>query len=286
MMVSGEGLLRIGEKTKISENVEIIFHNPLSSLVIGDYCYLAPGVRIIISDGNVKIDDWSRIHNDCLLLCERGLDIGEHCWFGQNSIIDGTGGLTIKNNVRVGMYSQIWSHVGAGEQFEGCTLKSENPVQIEDEVWLVGSCIVSSGVSVGRRTIALIGSNITKSVGSEVVVAGSPAQVKSGLNFYEKISFLEKVELLHAWLAEFKDVQCPQAVIERTNEIIVFRFSKSEAVLFFLNSDLYLTYLGKKKVHETCVDLPKKKYTKSLSLLEEKLFKFLSDNKVRFLRED
>ena len=51
-----------------------------------------------------------------LILAEEEMKIGHNCWFGQHTVLDATGGLEIHNGVRVGMFSQIWTHVASGEQ--------------------------------------------------------------------------------------------------------------------------------------------------------------------------
>jgi len=105
----------VGKQTRIAPDVQFIFHKD-SRIVIGDYCIIGAGVKFVCDGGEVFIDDWTTLHDRCLVLSSEGVKIGQHCWFGQNTIIDGTGGITIGNGVRVGMYSQLWSHVAAGEQ--------------------------------------------------------------------------------------------------------------------------------------------------------------------------
>ena len=199
--VIGPGIVVIGKRTVIAPDVQFIFHKP-SKIVIGDYCVIGSGTKFVCNGGGVNIGDWTSIHDRSLVLSTVGVGIGEHCWFGQHCILDGSGGLTIGKGVRVGMYSQIWSHVAAGEQIEGCTLYGERPVTIEDNVWLVGSCIVASGVTLGKRLVALIASNITKSWPENTVLAGSPALPKQNLSFYRPIAQQEKWEMLSTWLEE------------------------------------------------------------------------------------
>lgn len=192
---SGVGTIEVGQACSIGENVQVVFARP-ATLRLGDYVTLGDGVKMIIDGGDVSIGDWTTLHADTLVLSKTGVSIGQHCWFGQNTVLDGTGGLTVENGVRIGMYSQLWSHVAAGEQIEGCTLFGERPIHVESDVWLVGSCIVASGVRIGRRTVALIGSNLTKDAPAEVVLAGSPAKVKEGLSFYKSVTLDEKFAML------------------------------------------------------------------------------------------
>lgn len=82
-------------------------------------------------------------------------------------------GLIIGNGAEIGMYSQVWTHVASGEQIEGCTLYSKRETIIEDDVWLVGSCIVGSEVlSWIGEGVALINSVLTKDTLPDRAYAG------------------------------------------------------------------------------------------------------------------
>lgn len=274
----GDGEVVVGHRSKIAKDVQIIFQQP-AKVTIGDYCTLGSGVKIVCDGGDVFIDDWTTVHDRSLILSHKGVTIGQHCWFGQHCVLDGTGGLTIKNNVRVGMYSQIWSHVAAGEQIEGCTLYGTRPVVLEDEVWLVGSCVVASGVHLERRTIALITSNITKSWGPNVVLAGSPAQPKEKLNFYKELTLDEKWVMLKDWLEAIST----QHAITFSEDFNTFILNKNnQSVVFSKSTDIQ--ELTEQHPESTICMLPSKQYIKKLTDLEETVFKSLSGNKARFLR--
>jgi acetyltransferase-like isoleucine patch superfamily enzyme len=227
--IIGTGTVEIGNSTSIGPGAQIVFNKP-GKITLGDYCNIGAGTKIVCSGGDVIIGDWTTLHDSCLVLSSQYVHIGEHCWFGQNCVIDGSGGLSIGRGVRVGMYSQIWSHVAAGEQIEGCTLFGERSVEIQDDVWLVGSCIVASGVTIGRRTVALIGSNITKSWPANSVLAGTPAALKPSLSFYKDITLDEKWSLISQWLhAVHEDID-----IDSGNaDVLVVSSKDSDAKVIF-----------------------------------------------------
>jgi len=281
--VQGNGSIEIASSAQISPEIQVIFQSP-GRITIGDYCVIGPGVKFVCAGGDVTIGDWTTLHDRCLVLSGEGVQIGAHCWFGQNSVIDGTGGITIGRGVRVGMYSQLWSHVAAGEQIEGCTLFGERPVVIEDDVWLVGSCIVASGVTVGRRSVALIGSNITKSCGSNTVLAGSPAAPKPNLSFYRDITLDEKWKALEGWLREIamnigaiseknesKGTHALRLDLDFSGGLIIFNRDTATA---------FSTRLQYPEATVCCVE--DKTYNKRLTTIEYKVLKPLSGNKARF----
>lgn len=280
--IVGNGSVTIGEFTRVDETAQIVFIKP-GRVTLGDYCSIGPGVKLVCSGGDVSIGDWTTLHDHCLVLSGDGVSIGSHCWFGQNCVVDGSGGITIGRGVRVGMYSQLWSHVASGEQIEGCTLFGERPVVIEDDVWLVGSCIVASGVTLGRRTVALIGSNITKSWPPGSVLAGTPAASKPGLSFYKDITLDEKWTLLTVWLRSaiteieiHVEVKSPDVLLVHSpadsngHQVAFVRDVKKASLLRAQRGDLTVC----------CIE--DKSYNKRLNSTEQRLLKFLAGNKARF----
>ncbi len=275
----------IGSNTRIAPDVEFAFHRD-STIRIGDNCIVNSGVKFVCDGGDVSIDDWTTLHDRCLVLSSKGVEIGQHCWFGQNTIIDGTGGMTIGNGVRVGMYSQLWSHVAAGEQIEGCTLYGTRPVKIEDDVWLVGSCIVASGLTLGRRSIALIGSNITKSTMPATVVAGSPAAVKPGLDFYKPLTLIEKWAMLRDWLVSIAE-ELDLVLDEHTDGIVRLQPREpgndaSQELVFACRSSDAARLRNESSATVCCVE--DKRYNKRLTSIESRVLKILAGNKARFYR--
>jgi acetyltransferase-like isoleucine patch superfamily enzyme len=270
----------IGRKTAFAESAQVVSTGK-GKVVVGDYCRIGPGVKFVVGEEDVLVGDWTTLHDGTLVLGGKGVRIGAHCWFGQNCILDGSGGLTIGSGVRVGMYSQIWSHVAAGEQIEGCTLIGDRPVAIDDDVWLVGSCIVASGVTIGRRVVALIGSNVTKSVVPEVVIAGSPARPKEGLSFYRAVALPEKFQMLGGWVEEI----AVKRGLELSSGEGWLRLARpgESGVLFFALDGVTRDRLAREYPGATICCVEDKTYNKTFSAVEEAVLRDLSGNKARFM---
>lgn len=277
----GDGTVNIGESSSIGPGAQIVFSHP-GTVTIGDYCTIGAGVKIVCFGGDVTIGDWTTLHDNCLVLSGEYVRIGQHGWFGQNCVIDGSGGLSIGNGVRVGMYSQIWSHVAAGEQLEGCTLFGERPVAIEDDVWLVGSCIVASGVTLGRRTVALIGSNITKSWPANSVLAGTPAAAKPSLSFYKEVTLEDKWQLMRDWLKAAGE-ELALNTEQDGDDLLVVTSSKAEGEVIFGRTATSSERARLAHPEATVCCLEGKTYDKRYSALEKRLLKYLSGNKARFI---
>ena len=274
----GEGRVEIGARTSIAAGVQVLFHRP-ATVRIGDYCTIGSGVKFVVDGGDVTIDDWTSVHDRSLLLSTAGLHIGQHGWFGQHCVLDGSGGLKIGDGVRVGMYSQLWTHVAAGERIEGCTLYGMRPTVIEDDVWLVGSCIVSSGVTIGRRTVALIASNITKSWPAESVVAGSPAVPKAGLSFYTPLAEPARWEMLREWLVEIAGEHGLPVRVDA--DAVVIGEGAAGGVVHFVRSAAGVAAAAANANVTVCC-LETKRYRKTWSDNEQILLKALSSNRARF----
>ncbi|QDP85836.1 hypothetical protein FNJ88_09875 [Chryseobacterium sp. SNU WT5] len=266
--------VKLGKYNRIGKNVviDVLGDKAGHGVFIGDNNIINDNTRIFVHD-TLSIGDWNVFHNDMLIMAEEKMSIGHNCWFGQNTILDSTGGLQIGNGVRIGMYSQIWTHVASGEQIEGCTLYAKRETIIEDDVWLVGSCVVGSGIHLRKRSIALINSVVTKDTEEGRVYAGSPAKLMEKANFYKDISLKEKHDLLNGWLTEFVNLS-PE---------IDLVLNDSESILSYRDCQTVFTSIENKNDIGSTFFLFDKTYNKSNTELERKVYKFLYNNKARFL---
>lgn len=271
----------LGNFNRIGKNVviDIIGKDSEIYAIIGDNNIINDNTRILIY-GKLKIGDWNVFHNDMLIMAEDILTIGHNCWFGQNTILDGAGGLEIGNGVRVGMYSQIWTHVASGEQIEGCILYAKRKTIINDDVWLVGSCVVGSGIVLGKRSTALINSVITKDTLPDRAYSGSPAKIMEHVKFYLPKTLDEKYNMLKGWIEEFVMNNVNVFRLDSNeNELILFNLEEQETVIF-TKSEIKLTDLSQSVFY-----LFDKTYNKTNIVSERMIYKFLYNNKARFVPE-
>jgi acetyltransferase-like isoleucine patch superfamily enzyme len=272
----------LGNYNYIGKNVVISgFKGALDTrIIIGDCNYIHDNTRILIGEDGLVVGDWNVFHNSMLVMGQKEMSIGHNCWFGQNTILDSTAGLFIGSGVRVGLYSQIWTHVASGELIEGCSLFKEEPTIIEDEVWLVGSCNVGLGIRIGKRAICMNGSLITKNVRANSVVRGSPAKEVEGLSFYKEISIKEKLSMMNGWILDFIALNNKNDYsIEKNNSSVAISNNHGERLIFSMEE--YSESMIDDKV--TFFDLKLKKYTKKLTALERSFYRFIYDHKARFL---
>lgn len=279
--ISGD--IIIGNYNYIGKNVVIGGFKGRSDvrIVIGDCNNIHDNTRIIIGSEGLAIGDWNVFHNNMLFMGEKRMEVGHNCWFGQNTILDSSGGLYISNGVRVGMYSQIWTHVASGELIEGCTLYAVRPTYIEDDVWLVGSCTVGSGLRLGRRSICMIGSLLTKNTEPGKVYGGSPAKLMEKLNFWKEISLDEKLEMMLAWIKDFvekSDGKITFVYMPDSKTIQVDHNVRGERLIFRLDRNREIFDKS-----TTYFDLKSKTYTKRLTELERNFYRYIYNHKARFI---
>lgn len=254
----------------------------MQELIIGDNCFI--GFRNQILLPHFHMNDYSQLHNTGLHSGYMPLEIGYNCWIGQNSILNATEKLKIGNNVRIGTQSQLWTHVASGELLEGCTLYGNKPLVLEDNVWLVGGAVISPGLVLGKNSIIMTGSVVTKSTLPFHTYAGVPAKdVTEKLNFWNKMDIADKVEKMKSFVDEFI-VMHPQYL----NKIF---FSLSSNLVSDLPSNVEIIVITDSVIDSNAVinkqvsffDLAQKKYTKKRSKIEIDFIKFNLGFRARFI---
>jgi hypothetical protein len=166
---------------------------------------------------------------------------------------------------------------------EGCTLFAFRPTYIEDEVWLVGSCIVGSGLRLGSRSICLIGSILTKNTNPGKVYGGAPAKQLERLNFWREVSLDDKMRMMIEWARNFVDQSTEDIdiVYQSTNNPSSFQIiSRDRQEKLIIGIDVTSDIIDRSI---TYFNLRSKTYTKRLSVLERQFYRYIYDHKARFI---
>ncbi len=106
-------------------------------------------------------------------------EIGEGCWIGAFTVIDGSGGLTIGRGVDISCGAQIYTHSTARRCASGRKYPDVDraPTVIGDNVFIGASAVVLMGVIVGEGAVIGAGAVVTCDVPPRTIVAGVPARV-------------------------------------------------------------------------------------------------------------
>ncbi|WP_185957367.1 hypothetical protein [Gracilimonas mengyeensis] len=249
--------LEIGEGTIIEDSVIIRgISGAAKRVVIGDNCYLGKNVQIICDD--FTLGDYSKIHHNTTVHGYKPCTIGHNAWIGQMCIIDSIGGVTIGNNCGIGASSQLWSHIKYGDTLEGCRFLSENSLTVGHDVWFVGHCIVSP-ITAADKSMAMVGSVVTKNMEENHIYAGTPAKSisdKIGFQFNE-VSNEEKRKKLTEYMEQAGVSEDKIKIVESTSA-----FNFEDDISYF--------------------DVDSRTYTKKRSLDEINFMKFLLPEKGKF----
>ncbi|MBL4585511.1 MAG: hypothetical protein JKX84_00430 [Flavobacteriales bacterium] len=182
------------------------------SIYIGDHTYIGADVQIICDD--FRIGDFGKIHHHTNIHGNQPCSIGHNAWIGQYTIIDSVGGVSIGNNCGIGAHSQLWSHIKYGDQLEGCRFEQTKKLQVGNDVWFVGHSIVSP-ITAEDKSMALVGSVVTKDMKYNEIYAGNPAKSisdKIGSQF-NHVSVEEKKSKLVNLLKKFNPESTIKIVI-------------------------------------------------------------------------
>jgi len=190
-------------------------------VVLGDFCFIGRDTRIMVPE--FRLGDYSKLHAFSFAHGEKPLQIGCNCWIGGNTTLDSMGGLDIDDNVGVGAYSQLWTHIQFGDIVEGSRFHSRKYMYVGRDAWFVGHCIVSP-VRVGQKSMAMAGSVVTRDMLPNHIYAGTPAEDmtdKFGYQFEprsteEKAATLQAI--IDAFIAENPAYDGQLAVIQSPDE--------------------------------------------------------------------
>ena len=201
--------IQIGQGVVIEEGVVITGKEGAArKVVLGDFCFIGRETRIIVPE--FRLGDYSKLHAFCFAHGEKPMQIGRNCWIGGNTVLDSIAGLDIDDNVGIGAHSQIWTHIQFGDVVEGCRFYSRKYMYLGKDAWFVGHCIVSP-VRVGEKSMALVGSVVTRDMLPNHIYAGVPAKdVTDRFGFqFEDRTAEQKAAKLRALIDAFV-VQHPQ----------------------------------------------------------------------------
>ena len=284
---------RIGRYVKIEG--QCVFRSldgrPMKGVEIGDCTFIGEKTRVLIP--SIKIGDYCKVHNHALFLGTESCKIGHNCWIGEYTVLNCHGQLEIGNNVAIGGNSHIWTHVRAGEMLQGSTLCSSDPVEIEDNVWLVGNgTTIYPGVTLAEGTVVMPNSVVTKSTQPWRCYAGSPAvDITSKLNPWKPISIDEKFVMMQEFTKEFialvgglgnpeSGFRCKLGRIAFVGDLESYRTDGLHETLLITKNVRFHKRIPRRV---SVFNVSTKLYTKRLGPLEIAFMRFLVPYRARFL---
>jgi acetyltransferase-like isoleucine patch superfamily enzyme len=136
-------------------------------LEIGPHAYFEPGVWLTSESGRISIGGGSLLNLNVMVAAVHEVTIGEHCMLANGCLVtDG---------------NHRFDDPEVPVPWQGFT--SKGPVMIGDNVWLGANVVVTSGVTIGRRSVIGANSVVTEDVPPHSIAAGAPAKVLKTITY-------------------------------------------------------------------------------------------------------
>ncbi len=108
--------------------------------------------------------------------------LGNNVFINYNFVVLDCCPLTIGNNVFIAPNVQIYTAIHPLDPIERAKhVGQAMPINIEDDVWIGGGCIILPGVTIGKGTTIGAGSVVNKSIPANCVAVGNPCKVVRSL---------------------------------------------------------------------------------------------------------
>jgi acetyltransferase-like isoleucine patch superfamily enzyme len=138
-------------------------------LEVGEHTLLEPHVWLTSERGRIRIGAGTFLNLGVMVASVELVDIGDHCMFANGCFItDG---------------NHRFDDPEMPVTWQGFTTKG--PTRVEDNVWCGAGVVVTSGVTIGRRSVIGANSVVTSDVPPFSVAAGSPARVLREVGYAE-----------------------------------------------------------------------------------------------------
>jgi len=129
------------------------------SITIGRNCIIKQGVMLQSWQGSISI--------------------GEHSSINAYGVMQGTGGITIGKDVRIGAHvviiasQHVYEDASQPIASQGWTAKG---ITIEDDVWIGANVMIMDGVTIGQGSVIAAGAVVNADVEPFTVAGGVPAK--------------------------------------------------------------------------------------------------------------
>jgi acetyltransferase-like isoleucine patch superfamily enzyme len=136
-------------------------------LEIGPHAYFEPGVWLTSDAGRISIGGGSLLNLNVMVAAVDAVTIGEHCMLANGCLVtDG---------------NHRFDDPDVPVPWQGFT--SKGAVVIGDNVWFGANVVVTSGVTIGRRSVIGANSVVTDDIPAHSIAAGAPAKVLKTITY-------------------------------------------------------------------------------------------------------
>jgi acetyltransferase-like isoleucine patch superfamily enzyme len=136
-------------------------------LTIGPQAFFEPGVWLTSESGRISIGGGTFLNLNVMVAAVDRVEIGEHCMLANGCVVtDG---------------NHRFDDPDKPVPWQGFTTKG--PVVIGDNVWLGANVVVTSGVTIGRRSVIGANSVVIDDIPPFAIAAGAPAKVLKTISY-------------------------------------------------------------------------------------------------------
>jgi acetyltransferase-like isoleucine patch superfamily enzyme len=119
----------------------------------------------------------SSIYDSCLVI--GAVQVGVHTWIGPQTILDGSGGLSVGDYCSISAGVQLYSHDTVAWALSGGRReRTLAPTSVGNCCYLGPNVIVAKGVAIGNHCLIGANSLVNRSLPSNTIAVGTPARVR------------------------------------------------------------------------------------------------------------
>lgn len=142
------------------------------SITVGPHTHIRGQLFTFGHGGRIRMGSYCYVGENSKLWSALEMTIGDRVLIGHNTSIFDSDTHPLDPAARHRQYVEI---ITTGHPLE-IDLREE-PVTIEDDVWIGSNVVILKGVTIGRGAVIGAGSVVTRDVPAHVIVAGNPAHI-------------------------------------------------------------------------------------------------------------
>ena len=137
------------------------------------------------------LPDWNKLKNEVgpwnefnIVRGKEHIKLGNDVWVGYFCLVDGSGGLTIGNNVTISSGVHVLTHDSSNYRFENLEKDPLNgshieraPIKIGNNVQIGTNSVILPGVTIGDNVIIGALTLVNKDIPSNCKAVGSPVKI-------------------------------------------------------------------------------------------------------------
>jgi acetyltransferase-like isoleucine patch superfamily enzyme len=136
-------------------------------LTIGPQAFFEPGVWLTSESGRISIGGGTFLNLNVMVAAVHRVEIGEHCMLANGCVVTDA--------------NHRFDDPDKPVPWQGFTPKGS--VVIGDNVWLGANVVVTSGVTIGRRSVIGANSVVIEDIPPFSIAAGAPAKVLKTISY-------------------------------------------------------------------------------------------------------